>query len=482
MSVSDRLEEFVIGRVTFPISNYIFNRRGILSQYSSLLRSQSATRDKMREIQRMRIRGTLEYAGKWVPYYRDLFSKIGFDPRDFRDLEDLQKIPPLSREDVVERRLDLVDARWRSAVETADKAARPSGEPVPFACCRGKILVRNTSSGSTGAPTVFYENGSITASNWAAELRLRSWYGVRPGMREARMARVSADYIRNSRMVIFRRLLWNQLLLPGVSLKESDYAFCAAELSRYNPLVIWGFTSALAGLASYLKDCPQIMHQIRPKVLISWAAPLYDHERRLLEEVFCCAVTNVYGAREVGHIAALCPHGALHVNQESLYVETEKGSNEIGDNPRSPAEILATTLTPTPMPFIRYRMGDLGVLAASKCKCGRTLQVIEEFTGRTGEIFTTKDGRMISPNFWCRTFMDPKLGSAVTRFQIIYRPEDQIVIRIVRGHNYSTDMESHLKAAVTRNLYASARLKFEYPDKIEPHISGKYQMVVNECN
>ena len=72
------------------------------------------------------------------------------------------------------------------------------------------------------------------------------------------------------------------------------------------------------------------------------------------------------------------------------------------------------------MPFIRYRMGDIGDVKPSRCQCGRTLQVIENLLGRTGEIFITKDGRMISPNFWCRTFMSGKVSGAIRRFQVVY--------------------------------------------------------------
>jgi phenylacetate-coenzyme A ligase PaaK-like adenylate-forming protein len=124
----------------------------------------------------------------------------------------------------------------------------------------------------------------------------------------------------------------------------------------------------------------------------------------------------------------------------------------------------------------------LGVLAGSRCSCGRTLQVVEEFTGRTGEVLVTSDGRMIAPNFWCRTFMDPKLGSKIQRFQVIYRPGDRIAIRIVRGPGFTEATEAHLRSTVTRNLFASARLEFEYPERIDAQLSGKYQMVVKELS
>ncbi len=443
-----------------------------MKQYRQLRKTQYASEDELEEIQRSRARAVLQYAGEWVPYYRRLFKSIGFNPRDFRRLEDLRRIPPLGRSELAEHRLELIDVRWRRAAERADRAGRAPGTPLSFAFLRGKQLVMNTSSGSTGAPVAFYENGSITAANWANELRLRGWFGVPPGAREARMARVSADYFKRSGTASLSRRLWNQLPLPGISLTEADYAYCAGELARFQPKVLWGFTSALTGLSEYLSRHPEAAPKTMPELAVTWAAPLFDYERKTLEDALNCPVTNVYGTRETGHIAAYCERRSLHVNQESLYVETA-GTEHF-------EELLATTLTPTPMPFIRYRTGDLAMLSSSRCECGRALQVITKFIGRTGETYVTRDGRMIAPNFWCRTFMDPKLGSAIRRFQVVYRPGDKILIRIVRGPAFTLETEAYLRSTVTRNLFSSASVDFQYPDRIDAQLSGKYQMVINE--
>ena len=465
-------EERLVGRLLFPASNFLLNRRGIQGYYRALMRTQHASADELHDMQLRRLRAVLEHAGDWVPYYKRLFRTIGFDPRGFRNLEELRHIPPLGRSELAEHRLELIDTRWHRAAKQADGSKRAPGEPVPFAGLWGAPLIRNTSSGSTGAPVTFYENGSITASNWANELRLRGWFGLPSGAREARMARISADFLKNNRNASFRRRFWNQLLLPGISLTEADYAFCAGELARFLPRVLWGFTSALTGLAEYFMQHPESAPETAPELTVTWAAPLHEPERKMLEEGFGCQATNVYGTRETGHIAACCEQRSLHVNQESLYIETAEAGR--------PAELLATTLTPTPMPFIRYRTGDLGILSSSHCGCGRTLEVIEELIGRTSEIHMTRDGRMISPNFWCRTFMDPKLDFAIRRFQVVYRSADRVMIRIVRGPAFTAEIESYLRSTVSKNLFSSASITFEYPERIEAQLSGKYRMVVTE--
>jgi phenylacetate-CoA ligase len=376
---------------------------------------------------------------------------------------------------VIARHRDMVDERVAAGIDQANASPRGVGEPIPLARFRRNRLIRNTSSGSTGTPTVFYEDGARTAMSWALDLRHRRWFGVLPGAREARMLRGRRDLKAASRIPGMRELLWNQLMLPGTNLTDADYRLCVQELQRFQPRVLWGFTSAWVGLAEFLRRDGGLTGDWRPAMINTWAAPLYEHEERVLAEVFGCPVTNVYGSREIGHVAACCPEKRLHVHADQVLVEIDEPA---GDPPVG--ELLCTTLSPNIMPFIRYRMGDLGRVGATPCPCGRTLPVLEDFLGRTGEVFHTRDGRMISPNFWCRTFMNPALGGKVHRFQVLYRRDGGITMQIVQGPGYDNTAEHTIRSHVESSLGPATPLTFQYPDDIPPTTSGKYLMVRRE--
>jgi phenylacetate-CoA ligase len=477
-SALDRLFDAMVARVTFPATNFLMNRRGIVGTYAELRKSERESPEQLEQLQLARFQKQVEYAGRHVPWYRRKFAELGLAPRDIRTLDDARRIPPLTREDVIAHYREMVDERLQGGIERAESSRRDAGQPIPFACFRPHRLVRNNSSGSTGAPTVFFEDGSVTALNWALEMRLKSWFGVRPGAREARMVRLSTAYVARSPANVWRRHLWHQLVLPGVNLRDPDYAVCVRELERYRPLVIWGFTGALTGLADYIRRRGAML-SFRPRMTIGWAAPVYEHEEELLADVFGCPATNIYGSREIGHIALRCPNRQFHVNQEYMLLETADPLEAV-DYPEGAGELLATTLVPTPMPFIRYRMGDIGRLAPSECACGGTLQVLEELVGRTGEIFTTRDGRMIPPNFWCRLFMGREIPGAVMRFQVMYTKDANIQVRIARGPRFNEETETYLNRAMRDNFAPATGWRIEYVDRIEPAISGKYRMVYRE--
>ncbi len=475
MNPLSRCEDWLVGNVAFPVTSFCMNRKGVMQSYRDMIAAEWKSEEFLRDIQLAKLRRLLNYAYKQCPFYTKRFRQIGMVPDDIRSLEDMKHVPPLSRQEVIEQGESVLNKVYAAAVAEAKSSARGPGQPIALGRFKRNRLVKNTSSGSTGAPVTFYEDGSVTAGNWAFELRLRHWYGFQPGVREARMARVSADYIPRGFQHWARRHFWHQLMLPGVNLADHEYALALQKIREFRPQVLWGFTSALAGLAEYVQRSGEDVRSCSPKLAIGWAAPVYEHEEKILKDVFGCAVTNIYGGREVGHIAGLCPNHVWHINQDNVLLESNEDPTtaELG-------EVLVTPLNLSPMPFIRYRLGDLGRPATSRCACGRKLQVLEDFLGRTGEVFVTKDGRMIAPNFWCRFFMVDGQSKFVERFQVIYRKNDLISIRIVKKQGFSEATEADMQRILRKNFTSDIRFEFEYVPRIEPQISGKYQMVVNE--
>lgn len=59
--------------------------------------------ERLLEDQLLRLRNLLNDAGTYVPYYREMFKSIGFDPKDFRSLKDLRQLPILDKETVREK-------------------------------------------------------------------------------------------------------------------------------------------------------------------------------------------------------------------------------------------------------------------------------------------------------------------------------------------------------------------------------------------
>lgn len=478
MSSVDTMDQFLVGRIVFPAVNYFLNRKDILGRYRKLIATERYSQDTVRELQFQKLSAVLRHAYAQCPFYTRLFKEVGLVPEDIKSLEDLRRIPPLDRKSLIEHRLELVDVRHRNSALAADRSGRTPGLPISFARFRRHRLVRNTSTGSTGTPTIFYEDGSATALSWVHEQRLKSWFGLAPGVKEARFKGISTQYAAKSMLRSVRERLWNQLMLPGFFLSNTEYQFILQKIRKFRPRILWGPTPALAGLARHIQNTKQDISQCRPDLVISWAAPLYDHEKQLLSEVFGSPVSNIYGAREVGHVAMTCQDGSFHVNQENYLVEIEgDGFRQQG---AGPGQILITPLNESPMPFIRYRIGDLAEMGGSDCPCGRSLITLKKILGRTGDVFKMEDGRMVEPNFWCLAFMTGRPSRNVERFQVVYRRSDSILFRIVPRLGYSLETEADLRRFLETNFPSNIQFEFEYVAEIKPQPSGKFPFIVNE--
>jgi phenylacetate-CoA ligase len=463
----DTAHRLATGKVTFPVSNYLFNRRRVTRMYRASLESQWYPAEQLREMQLARLQQLVEHAYDFVPYYRERLTHIGMAPADLRELDDVRHLPVLTRTDLADRRIDLVDERLRDSIPIAEQ--RRIGKPVLFAPFRRHRLVKDTSSGSSGKPVAYYEDGSTSAANWSFEMLVKSWFDVPPGSKEIRVMRLATDYAPANRTARLRSALWRQLVLPGINLSDHEYEITRQELVRYQPEVVWGFVSALTGLAEHIQR-GHSLGSYRPRLIIGWAEPVYEHQAALLSDTFGCPVTSLYSAHEVGHMAAQCADGMMHVNQEQVLLDTTG----------SPGEVHVTALHSYAMPFIRYRLGDVVRLDQSPCPCGRSLQVISELAGRTTDIFYTPDGRMISPNFWFHLLRRDHLAGFVEQFQVTYLKDGAVRLDVVKKPGASTDQASELLAIIRTNLGPETPVELAYVADIPRAPSGKYRLIAWE--
>jgi phenylacetate-coenzyme A ligase PaaK-like adenylate-forming protein len=210
MRFVEEVDQFLIGSVVFPAVNFILNRRGILGRYRKLLLTEHYSEDALRELQFQKGSAVLRHVYKWIQFYTRRFKEIGLVPEVIKTMEDIRHIPPLVRQDVIDHRLDMVDVRYRHSASATDQAAQEGDSSLSVAILGRHRLIRSTTTGSTGTPTVFYEDGSTTALNWVHEQRLKHWFGLRPGAKEARMKGISTLYATQSMLVSAREYLWNQ--------------------------------------------------------------------------------------------------------------------------------------------------------------------------------------------------------------------------------------------------------------------------------
>src|SRR4051812_46753003 len=75
-------------------------------------KSQWWSADRLLEQQRDDLQRLLRHAFDTVPFYRERFRAAGAAPEDFRNLDDLRRLPPLTRQDIIGNRESLCSSAY----------------------------------------------------------------------------------------------------------------------------------------------------------------------------------------------------------------------------------------------------------------------------------------------------------------------------------------------------------------------------------
>ncbi|HSQ01437.1 MAG TPA: glycosyltransferase [Candidatus Dormibacteraeota bacterium] len=439
---------------TMPLHHWMITRQA-RHYYDELLRSQWLSLADMRALQERKLRRLIGHAYHHVAYWRERMDERGLTPDDFRTLEDLAKLPLLSKEALREHLyFDLLS-------DNHDK----------------RRIQRVTTSGSTGEPLTVYVDQHQLEIRWANTQRSMEWTGYRFGDRSARLWHqtigMTWSQIARERLDAW----WNRrLFVPAFEMDEAGIARAVAHLRRHRPVLIDGYAESFNFLAHYARQ--RGLEGIRPRGIISSAQELPDHSRAVIADTFACGVYDKYGSREFSGIAWECEaHDGHHVVAESFVVEILKDGRPA--RPGELGEIVVTDLNNLVMPLIRYRIGDLAVAMDPDvpCACGRGLPRIGRIEGRVQAMIVADNGAYVPGTFFSHLFKD--YDHVVRQYQVIQERRGAIRLRIVRGTRFSTEQFDEILALMRRYLGADMQIDVELTERIEMVRTGKHRSTVS---
>jgi phenylacetate-CoA ligase len=165
-----------------------------------------------------------------------------------------------------------------------------------------------------------------------------------------------------------------------------------------------------------------------------------------------------------------CELGSLHVDEDFAAVEFVPIDG--GDVSR----IVGTNLTNLAAPLLRYDSQDLAFVTGDRsCSCGRPGRVVERVDGRLEDYVVLRNGARIGR-------MDHVFKDMVnvSEAQIRQAVPGEMVIRVVRGHEYSDADEHTLLEETAKRVGTDMRVEIEYVDTLPRTRAGKLRFVVSE--
>jgi len=429
-----------------------WERSPYLKHLKYLEESQYFNEEKIREIQWTKIKGLLDHAYNNCTYYKKRFDEEGIHPNDIKSFDDFLSVPILKKDDVHQYREELV---------------APNIEKY----------VTFLTSGSTGKPLSGYRDRESQEFKRACGMRSNFWAGLDLGERIYWLygdPEKEKKGLKKFKAKFRRKFLYRTEILDLLGLTEESMLQFAEKMQKKPPSLLWGHAHGLYLLANFLEK--REIDSIKPGGIYSAGMVLHDFEREKIEKVFHCKIQDRYGSEELGLIATECKEQqGLHINTDGHYVEfLGKNGNPVAQGERG--IITVTDLTNLAMPFIRYKIEDVGVLSGKKCTCRRTQPLIEKIEGRIADFLITPEGKLISGISLTDHFAGHIPG--IAQIQIIQEKVDLLTLYIVKDGNFgekTTEVISHL---ISDFFGERMCFRYEFMDHIPQLPSGKYQFTI----
>jgi len=392
----------------------------------------------------------LSVAFRHVPFYRNLLKGGKIGPEEIKGRKDLTVVlPVLDKSFVRQAPEDFIDERL---------------DP--------RKLNRVYTSGTTGTPLCIYRDERADGLAYAFyEARWRLPYGI---SKDSRWAMLGGKLIipQTQRKPPF--WVWNaglnQLYMSSYHLAPEFVESYLEEIKRRRLEYIHGYASSLYTLALFAEKLG--IDDIKFKVAISNAEPLYPYQRKKISSSFNCRVVDTYGCTEWCFQGSECSGNRLHLSPDVGFFEVLDASNnpvpegEIG-------ELVCTGFVNYAQPLIRYKTGDSVRVSYKKCGCGSSFPVLESVEGRCDDLIILEDGRRVGR-------LDPvfKQEMPIIEAQIIQNDINVFVIKVVPDNAWKSNDEKALRQSFCE-FVGNVNVQIEVVKSIPRTKSGKFKAVIS---
>ncbi len=323
-----------------------------------------ASLDQIRELQSKRLVKQVQNVWEHVPMYRKKMEEQGVEPGDIQSVDDLHKLPFVTKDDLRD-------------VYPYGLLARPLSDCVRI----------HSTSGTTGRRVVaFYTQHDIDL--WE-DCCARAIVAV--GGTKEDVCHVSYGY---------------GLFTGGAGLNGGSHKVGCLTLpmSSGNTDRQIQFMTDLGSTilcctpsyAAYLAECiceRGVRDQIKLKAGIFGAEAWTEEMRRDIEDKLGIKAYDIYGLTEISGpgVAFECSaQSGMHVNEDHFIPEiiNPKTGEVLPDGEKG--ELVFTCISKEAFPLMRYRTRDIGILSREKCSCGRTHVKMTKPLGRSDDMLIVK--------------------------------------------------------------------------------------------
>lgn len=450
------MERWLYQHFVYPLADAV-RRRNNIECLRFLRESQYWPRHRIKEWQLRKLKRILIHCQEHVPFYRRRFAEVEFDPYKLAGLQDMERLPILTKKDIQHNFKSLSAdniQKWRTS--------------------------QGRTGGSTAEPMRFLKDKPAQSWNSAARMRNIERLGFIIGSRSAMLtghpppnsfAHICAFL--NFRMQLLRKY-------PVTVINHEVLDKHIRDINKWRPKVVYGYSSALYLLSKRILETSTKLPSVQ--FYVSSSEILFPQWREEIENITGKPVYNWYGLldAEVGHECK--QKDGFHLNPEINFVEIV---NESGKQipPGEVGLVVVTHFFNEAFPYVRYSTGDMAlrIPADEVCGCGVTLPKIGQVQGRESDILQTPEKSILAPYIPYYLSYHRNEITNIETFQIIQDRLDHIIFKIkTTSGELSDHQRQNFVAALHDLLGQEVSIDVELVDEIPLTISGKRRFIVSK--
>ncbi|HIJ60064.1 MAG TPA: phenylacetate--CoA ligase [Nitrospirae bacterium] len=414
--------------------------------------------NKLRNLQLKLLRDTIGRVYFNVPFYRDRFQQINLKPDDINFVQDINRLPFTTREDILNN--------------------YPTGL---LAVPRDEMVRVHTSSGTTGKPkAIFFTKNDIDK---AADLIARCL--VMTGMRKNDVLQNMMTYglFTGALVMHYGAEKVGVLIVPsGPGNTERQIML----MKDFHTTALHITPSYALYLADYIKTKGiEPAKDLYIKRAYLGAEPYSEETRKKIEEMLSIDVFNSYGLSEMNGpgVAFECEYKkGMHIWEDNFIVEIiDPDTGEVLQDGQK-GEMVLTTLQREGMPLIRYRTRDITTIIPERCPCGRTHRRIDRIFGRSDDMFIVK-GVNIFPQQIENVLMATK--GVAQNYQIVLESLDNMIVKVEIAKDlfdgnvmHLVNLQNKIVESLKKEILVKPKVELLEPGAL-PFSEGKAKRVID---
>lgn len=419
-----------------------------------------ATREVLKKIQSDRLKKIVNTCYERIPLYRKRFDEMGLRPEDIKSIDDIDKLPFTTKQDL--------------------------RDTYPFglvAVPRGELYRVHASSGTTGKQTVVaYTKRDIDV--WA-ECAARSI--VEAGGNETDFVHVSYGY------GLFTGGLGlhygaEKLGATAIPVSSGNTDRQIQILQDYESDIICCTPSYAMYIGETVREKGIDPSSLKLRAGIFGAEPWTEEMRGEIEKSLGIKAYDIYGLSEIAGpgVSSECQaQDGMHINEDFFYPEVVDPDTGEPLPDGEYGELVFTCIGKQALPLLRYRTRDICAITHEKCKCGRTLARMFKPKGRTDDMLIIR-GINVFPSqiesVLLELGMDPNYLIIVDKqnnldtLEVQVEMNDKLFSDTVKGIEME---EKRIAEALRSTLSIAAKVRLVEPKSIA-RSEGKAKRVIDK--